>query len=178
MKLVLASVSLGLAALLVFLGALTEHLRSLNSAWTWTALASALMFMTALSVALGLDAAAVLFFQEASPETVWALHSGAFLLAAPAAGAGLAFFLAVAALAFGVGAWPRPFGWLALAGAAVNLAALGGFFSLTGALNSGNGLLGGLAGPVASWLIWIAAVSVRWLRRPLTGERPSDVARA
>jgi ABC-type Na+ efflux pump permease subunit len=53
MKLVLASVTLGLGALLVFLGALAEHLRSLNSAWTWTALASALMFMTALSVALG-----------------------------------------------------------------------------------------------------------------------------
>jgi hypothetical protein len=39
---------------------------------------------------LGLDAVAVFLFEKASPETVWALQSAAFLLAAPAAGAGLA----------------------------------------------------------------------------------------
>jgi len=166
MKVILASVSLGFIALLIFLGALIEEMRPRSSGWTWMALASALMFMTALSVALGIDAAAVLLFDEVSPETVWALHSASFLLAAPAAGAGVAFFVAVAALAFHSDAWPRALAWLAVVGGLVNLGALGGFFSLTGALNSGNGLLGGLAGPVAVWLLWIFAVSVSWLTGP------------
>jgi hypothetical protein len=165
MKAILASVSLGFVALLVFLGTLTEELRGLRSGWTWTALASALMFMTALSVALGLDAAAVLLHDRASSETVWALHSAAFLLAAPATGAGVTFFVAVGALAFRSGVWPRALGWLAVIGGLVNLGAVGGFFSLSGALNSGNGLVGGLAGPVVVWLVWIATVSVGWLRQ-------------
>jgi hypothetical protein len=134
-------------------------------------LASALMFMTALCVALGLDATAVLLFQRVSPETVWTLHSAAFLLAAPAAGAGTTFFVAVGALTFAANAGPRSLGWLAVLGALINLAALGGFFSLTGVPNSGNGLLGGLAGPIGIWLVWIVAVSVTWLRNPQPGAR-------
>jgi hypothetical protein len=166
MKVILASVSVGFTAFLVFLGALVEELRQAKeSGWIWSAMASALMFMTALGVALGLDAAAVLLYGQASAETVWALHSAAFLLAAPAAGAGVAFFVAAAVLAFGSDALPRHLGWLAVAGAAVNLGALGGFFSSTGPLNSGNGLIGGLAGPVLLWLVWIVAVSVDWLTR-------------
>lgn len=166
MKIILASVSLGFMPLLFFLGALIEETRVRSSSWTWMAFASALMFMTALSVALGIDAAAVLLSEEVSSETVWALHSAGFLLAAPAAGSGAGFFVAVAALTFHFDTWPRAFGWLAVVGAAVNLGALGGFFSPTGALNSGNGLLGGLAGPVGVWVLWIVAVSVSWLTGP------------
>ncbi|MCT7657542.1 hypothetical protein [Mycobacterium deserti] len=165
MKLVLCSASLGFVAFLIFLGELIAELIPRRSAWTWSALASALMFMTALCVAFGVVAAAVLGFERASPEAVWLAHAVAFLLAAPAAAAGTTFFIAVAVLAFD-GLWPHGFGWLSAVGAVVNLAALAGFFSLTGAPNSGNGLLGGMAGPVAIWVMWIVAVSVHWLRHP------------
>jgi hypothetical protein len=67
------------------------------------------------------------------------------------------------------GAWPLSFGWLAVLGSVMNLAALAGFFSLTGAPNSGNGLLGGLAGPVGIWVVWILTVSISWLRHPHAG---------
>ena len=76
--------------LLTFLGYLVEELRSRQAgAWTWVALGSALMFTTCLNVALGLDAAAVLLHGDVGAETVQALHSAAFLLAAPATGAGV-----------------------------------------------------------------------------------------
>ena len=69
-------------------------------------LGSALMFMTALNVALGLDIAGGLLV-DADPSSTYALHTAAFLLAAPAAFAGVAFFVAVAAFAFQTGALPR-----------------------------------------------------------------------
>jgi len=165
MKLILFSVSIGFVFFLFFLSAVVEHLRAIRSAgaWTWVAFSSALMFMTALNVALGLDAAAVLLHERAEPEVVWALHSGAFLLAAPAAAAGIAFFVAVAAVTLSGEALPRVSGWWAVVAVVINAGALGGFFSLTGALNAGNGLIGGLAGPILAWLVWIVAVSVAWL---------------
>lgn len=165
MKLILASIAVGFIAFLIFVGRLVVELLPRGSGWLWTALASALMFMTAFCMALGVDAAAVLLFEAVAPEIVWALHSVAFLLAAPGAGAfGTTFFIAMAALTFG-GAWPRSFGWLAVLAALINLAALGGVFSLAGAVNSGNGL-GSLTGPVVVWLVWVVVVSVRWLRHP------------
>src|SRR5215207_690120 len=164
MKIILCSVSVGLMAFLAFLAALTETLRREDAgAAVWLMLASALMFMTALAVALGLDAAAVLLHDRAGDETVWALHSAAFLLAAPAAGAGVAFFVGAAAASFSTTSLPRWLGWVAVAARVVNAGAVTGFFSLSGALNSGNGLIGGLAGPVLVWLVWIVAVSVSWL---------------
>jgi hypothetical protein len=38
--------------------------------------------------------------------------------------------------------------------------------SLTGPLNSGNGLIGGIALPLGMWLAWILLASVAWLREP------------
>jgi hypothetical protein len=161
MTVILCSVSLGFIFFLIFLGTLVEDLRSgAGSAWTWIAFGSALMFTTALNVALGLDAAAVLLHGSAGADTVWTLHSAAFLLAAPAAGAGVAFFVAAAVLAFAGERLPAWSGWLALLAVAINAGALGGFFALDGPLNSGNGLIAGLAGPVLVWLVWIVAVSL------------------
>ena len=122
------------------------------------------MLMTALSVALGLDAAAVLLHTQVTGQTVLALHSAAFLLAAPAAGAGIAFFLGAGAASFGGRGLPAWSGWLAAVGGIVNAGALAGFCSLSGIWNSGNGLVGGLVGPVLAWLVWIVAVSFSWLR--------------
>jgi len=164
MEAILASVSAGLGFVLVFLGNLVARLQRARagSAWTWALAGAALMFLTALCAALGVDAAAVLLHDRVTPDTTWALHAAAFLLAAPAAGAGTAFFVAAAVLALRDGALPAWAGWLAVLGAVINAGALGGFFARGGALNAGNGAVGGLAGPVAAWTVWILAVSWVW----------------
>jgi hypothetical protein len=74
--------------------------------------------------------------------------------------------VAIGVLAFTTAVFPR---WLAVAGgiaALANLGALGGIFSLTGPLNSGNGLIGGIAAPILAWILWILFVSLWWLRQP------------
>ena len=75
--------SVGYLFLLLFLGALIELLRRLSGAGAlaWTAFAGALMFMTALNVALGLATAGGLLV-ERDPASTYAAHRG-LLLAAP-----------------------------------------------------------------------------------------------
>src|SRR5512132_2655404 len=90
MQVVIASVSVGFLFLLFFLGGLAEWLRGAGGAIAFTALASAVTFMTALNVALGLDMAAGQLQDAGSTESTYALHTAAFLLAAPAAPAGAA----------------------------------------------------------------------------------------
>jgi hypothetical protein len=171
MTAILASVSGGLGFALLFLGNLIARLRLLeaSAAWTWALMGSALMFLTALCAALGVDAAAVLLYGHVPADTIWALHAVAFLLAAPAAGAGTAFFVAAAALAVRDAALPRWSGWIATLGAVVNAGALAGFFERDGPLNAGNGLIGGLAAPVAAWIVWILALSWAWFRDDARG---------
>jgi hypothetical protein len=161
------SVSVGFLFLLDFLGALVERLHGVDGAGAagWTAFGAALMFMTALNVAVGLDLAGGLLLDRA-PGATYLLHTAGFLLAVPAAAAGTAFFLAVTDIAFRTAALPAWSGWLAVAGAVANGGAVLGALSLTGPLNSGNGLIGGIAGPLAAFVAWILAVSVHWLRRP------------
>jgi hypothetical protein len=50
-----------------------------------------------------------------------------------------------------------------LIGAIANAGALGGVVSLEGPLNSGNGVVGGIAAPLGLYLAWILSVSVWWL---------------
>jgi hypothetical protein len=167
MKVVLGCVSVGFVFFFAFLGALIEQLRARSAGgWTWMASGGALMFITSLGVAVGLDAAAALMHGRAETHTVWVLHSAAFLLAAPAAGGGVAFFVAVAVLGLRSDALPRWSGLLSVMGVVLNAGALGGFFATAGALNSGNGLIGGLAGPVLIWLAWITSISLTWLNQP------------
>jgi hypothetical protein len=163
---VILSVSVGFLFLLVFLGALVELVRTVpgSGAIAWVVLGSALMFMTALNVALGLDIAGGLLI-EADPASTYSLHTAAFLLAAPAAFAGATFFAAIAVFTWESRFFPRWSGWVAVAGVAVNAAAVLGIFTLTGPLNSGNGIVGGIAGPLGLYLIWVFSVSVWWLRR-------------
>jgi hypothetical protein len=167
LKLVIASVSAGFFLYLGFLGALTErlHASGRGGSLTWMALASGVMFMTLFNAALGLEAAANLTFESGTAPGAYVLHTAAFVLAAPAAFAGVAFFVAIAALALAVRIFPLWLGWLAGLAAVVNAGALGGIFSASGALNSGNGLLGGIVVPVSSWVLWIFAASL-WMRRP------------
>jgi hypothetical protein len=163
---VILSVSVGFLFLLVFLGGLAERMRRADPVLAYTAFGSALMFMTALNVALGVDIASGLLLDRGLGESTYALHAAAFLLAAPAAPAGAAFFVAVALVSFRRHLFPRPLAWLSVVGVIANVGALGGMFSLTGPLNSGNGVIGGIAAPLGLYLAWILAVSVWWLRHP------------
>jgi hypothetical protein len=163
MRAVIASVSVGFLFLLVFLGGLAERLRRSSGALAFTAFGSAVMFITALNVALGLDMASGLLQEAGSDKSSYTLHTAAFLLAEPAAPVGAAFFVAVAAAAFKSDVFPRPIGWLAVIGVVANIGALGGVVSLEGPLNSGNGVIGGIAAPLGLYLAWILAVSLWWL---------------
>lgn len=163
---VILSTSVGFLFLLVFLGGLAERLRQADGALAFSAFGSALMFMTLLNVALGLDIAAGLLWERGQSESTYPLHSAAFLLAAPAAPVGAAFFVVIAYASFRRRVFARSLGWLAVVGVLANLGALGGLFSLTGPLNSGNGAIGGIAAPLGLYVAWILAVSISWLTHP------------
>jgi hypothetical protein len=161
-------VSVGFLFFLFFLGTLVEGLRRAASSGplAWVALASALMFMTVLNLAVGLVAAAKLLAETSSPDTLHGLHAAAFVIAAPVAPAGMAFFAAIAAVSFRAAAFPRWLAWAAVVGALANVGALGGVVSLTGPLNAGNGIVAGPAVPVIAWVTWILLASLHWLRKP------------
>jgi hypothetical protein len=165
MRAVVLSVSVGYLFLLVFLGALAARLGADPEVrpWAYTAVGAALMFTTGLNVAIGLVMAAGLV-AATDPSGAYALHVGGFVLAAPAAFAGVAFFVAVAVVAFGSDVLPRWSGWVALAGVVANAGAVGGVGTLTGPWNSGNGVIGGIAAPLGLFVVWIFAVSVWWWR--------------
>jgi hypothetical protein len=165
---VILSLSVGFLFLLVFLGALVELVRSVPGAGAvgWIVLGSAVMFMTALNVALGLDIAGGLIVDIDSAGT-YTLHTAAFLLAAPAAFAGATFFVAIAVFTWETGVLPRWSAWLAVVGVAGNVGAVFGILALTGPLNSGNGIVGGIAAPLGMYLLWVCSASLWWLRHPL-----------
>jgi hypothetical protein len=167
MRAVVLSVSVGYLFLLVFLGALAARLGVDPEVrvWSYTAVGAALMFTTALNVAVGLVMAGGMV-AATDPSSAYALHVGGFVLAAPAAFAGVAFFVAVAVVAFGSDVLPRWSGWLALAGVVANAGAIGVVGTSTGPWNSGNGVIGGIAAPLGLFLVWIFTVSVWWWREP------------
>jgi hypothetical protein len=170
---VILSVSVGFLFLLVFLGALVELVRSIPGAGAaaWIVLGSALMFMTALNVALGLDIAGGLLVGSDQAGT-YVLHTAAFLLAAPAAFAGATFFAAIAVVTWEAEVFPRWSGWIAVVGVLANAGAVLGILTLTGPLNSGNGIVGGIGAPLGMYLVWVFAVSVWWMRRTSENRPP------
>ena len=50
-------------------------------------------------------------------------------------------------------------------GVIANVGAVLGIFLLRGPLNSGNGVIGGVAAPLGLYRVWILAVSLWWLPR-------------
>ena len=70
----------------------------------------------------------------------------------------------VAVSTMSVAALPGWLGWLAIVGVVANGGAVFGTLSLTGPLNSGNGIVGGIAAPLGLYLAWIFAFSLWWLR--------------
>jgi hypothetical protein len=61
--------------------------------------------------------------------------------------------------------FPRWLAWAAIVAALANIGALGGIFSLTGPLNAGNGVVGGIAAPLFAWVLWILLASAWMLTR-------------
>jgi hypothetical protein len=161
-------VGVGFLFLLYFLGALLDELRRAEPSGplTWLALASSLVFVTSLNIAVGLVATARLLSGTISPDALRGVHAAAFVIAAPAAAAGTGFFAAIAALTFRAPAIPNWLAWAAVIGAVANLGALAGVISVTGPLNAGNGIVGGPLVPVSAWLAWILLASLHWLRSP------------
>jgi hypothetical protein len=165
MKIVILAAAVGYLFLLGFLGGLVSRLRQADpdGALPWVAFASLLMFTTALNIAIGLDIAGGLLLHSTNGSATYTLHSAGFILAAPAALLGTAFFVAIAAVTFHTRVFPRATAWIAVVGGVLNLGALGGIFTLDGPLNSGNGSVAGIAGPVGILITWTFAVSVSWL---------------
>jgi hypothetical protein len=165
MQVVILAASVGYLFLLGFLGGLLSRLRQADpdGALPWVAFASLLMFTTALNIAIGLDIAGGLLLRSTDGSATYTLHSAGFLLAAPAALLGAAFFVALAAVTFHTRVFARATAWIAVVGGVVNVGALGGIFTLEGPLNSGNGSVAGIAGPVGILITWTLAVSMSWL---------------
>jgi len=164
---IMALVVLGYPFLLVFLADVAARAsgRGGRPVLSWAALAAGVMFMTGLCAALGLAAAAGRIVEESTePSAAYALHVGAFVLAAPFTGSGVAFFVFVALLSQRGHLQPRWLRWPALLGILGNVGAVAGLFTLTGPGNSGNGLLGGILLPLGTFLIWTACASLGWLR--------------
>ena len=180
MQAVIVSISIGFLFLLGFLGALTARLRRWDqtAALSYTVFGSAVMFMTLLNVAVGLDAAAGLLLQLPGAESAtYLLHTAGFVLAAPAAFAAVGFFAGVAWLIRSTHVFPRWLGWVAVIGVPANIGAVAGSLTLTGAFNSGNGAVAGIAAPLGWFLVWVASTSIWWLRditrRPNPAGTPS-----
>jgi hypothetical protein len=145
LEVVIALASFGFVAMLVLLGGLSAAMRRYGApqGLILAAIASALVFMTTLAVALGIVAAANLTAASTAPDSIRELHATAFVLAAPVAPAGVAFFAAMTLSSERGWLLPRWMGGISLIAGIANLGALGGIFSLTGPLNAGNGTVGG-----------------------------------
>ena len=118
MQVVTLAATVGYLFLLGFLGGLLSRLRQADpdGALPWVAFASLLMFTTALNIAIGLDIAGGLLLRSTNGSATYTLHSAGFILAAPAALLGTAFFVAVAAVTFHTRVFPRATAWIAIVG--------------------------------------------------------------
>ncbi|HEU5031508.1 MAG TPA: hypothetical protein VFV01_41790 [Spirillospora sp.] len=129
------------------------------------------VFMMGLAIGLA-NALAVTKGTGADTASIYVAHL-ASLLTGPTTGVcGAAFFIPLAVVTFDKGVLPRWLGWLAVAATAGTLTPMAGFWSLTGPLNVGSGIIG-VQTIAATWGVFAAATSV-WmlhdLRTPRTGE--------
>jgi hypothetical protein len=114
------------------------------------------VFMVGIAMGLG---NALLHDQGIDPSAVHLMHAVSFLTGVPTGVCGPAFFGAYTLVAFTTGRLPRWLGWVSLACAAGTLTPIAGNWSLSGALNVGNGWIG-VHTIVATWLVWATSFSV------------------
>lgn len=166
-QVVIAMVVLGYPLLLVWLAEVRrrwgDHSPTGQLLGTTTHTAG-LMFITTLNVALGLASAGGQLIGHGRRDLGYALHVGAFVLAAPATSLGVALCGGLAWAAWTGALSPRWLRWPTAVAAATNALTLGGLFTLTGSWNSGDGVLGGIALPLGTLTVVVVLASGSWLR--------------
>jgi hypothetical protein len=132
----------------------------------WIAAGGALSFITVFmaGLAMGLgNALAVGKGAGADASSIYVSHM-ASLLTGPTTGVcGAAFFVPLALVIFDKGIFPRWIGWLSLAAVVGTLTPMVGFWSVSGPLNVGSGVVG-VQTIAGTWGVFAAAVSVHMLR--------------
>lgn len=133
---------------------------------TWIAAGGCLSFTTVFMVGLAMGLAnslAVLHGHGADVPSVYVTHL-ASLLTGPTTGmCGAAFFGAIAIVIFQKGIFPRWIGWMSLVALVGSMTPMLGFWSLTGPLNVGSGIIG-VQTIAGTWGIYCAVVSIFMLR--------------
>jgi hypothetical protein len=151
-----------------FLGVLLGRMREAEGSGplTWIAAGGGISFTTVFMAGLAMGLAnslAVLKGHGADVASVYVTHL-ASLLTGPTTGmCGAAFFGAFAIVVFDTGMFPRWIGWLSVAAVVGSMTPMLGFWSLTGPLNVGSGLIG-VQTIAGTWGVFAAAVSVFMLR--------------
>ncbi|HKS99235.1 MAG TPA: hypothetical protein VJT31_06860 [Rugosimonospora sp.] len=133
---------------------------------TWIAVGGAFTFIGVFMAGLAMGLAnslAITDGQGADAASIYVAHL-ASLLTGPTTGmCGAAFFIPLAIVIFNKAIFPRWLGWLSVAAALGSMTPMAGFWSLTGPLNVGNGLIGvhTIAG---TWGVFAAMFSLQMLR--------------
>lgn len=174
-----AWVLLGLVALTVFffgqiwsLGWLTAVIRRAEGIgpYTWITFGAELMFMTVFNVEIGVWATAHLLAGRIGDEALYVLHVAGFVIAAPVAFAGMAYFVAIIALQRATKMFPTYLVVIAAIAVAGNLCAAGGLFTVSGPFNAASGVVA-IGGPMITWSLWYGALPGWYVRHQLTLEK-------
>jgi hypothetical protein len=133
------------------------------------------VFMMGLAIGLA-NALAVDKGSGADAASVYVAHLSSLLTGPTTGVCGAAFFIPLAYVIFDKGVLPRWLGWLAVAAVFGTLTPMAGFWSLTGPLNVGSGVVG-VHTIAATWGVFAAATSV-WMLRDLRGGHVRGDARS
>jgi hypothetical protein len=132
----------------------------------WIAAGGAISFITVFmaGLALGLaNALAVKSGEGADVASVYMTHMSSLLTGPTTGVCGAALFIPLAIVIFDKGIFPRWIGWLSVAAVFGTLTPMLGFWSVSGLLNVGSGVIG-VQTIAGTWGIFAAAVSVHMLR--------------
>ncbi|MUM17612.1 hypothetical protein FZI91_15565 [Mycobacterium sp. CBMA271] len=157
---------LGLVAFTVFffaqiwsLGWLTTVIRRAEGEgpYAWITFGAELMFMTVFNVEIGVWATAHLLADRISDEALYVLHVAGFVIAAPVAFAGVAYFAAILGLQRATKIFPSYLVVISALAIVGNLCAIGGLFTVSGPLNAASGVIA-IGGPMVAWSLWYGAL--------------------
>ncbi|MBN7304431.1 hypothetical protein IUQ79_21260 [Mycobacteroides abscessus subsp. bolletii] len=157
---------LGLVAFTAFflaqlwsLGWLTAVIRRAEGEgpYAWITFGAEMMFMTVFNVEFGMWATAHLLAGRISDETLYVFHVAGFVIAAPVAFAGMAYFAAIIGLQRVTKMFPTYLVVIAVLAIPGNLCAIGGLFTVSGPFNAANGLIA-IGGPMVVWSLWYGAL--------------------
>ncbi len=178
-----AWVLFGLVALTVFffgqiwsLGWLTAAIRRVEGIgpYTWITFGAELMFMTVFNVEIGVWATAHLLADRIGDEALYVLHVAGFVIAAPVAFAGMAYFAAIIALQRATSMFPTYLVVIAAVAVVGNFGAVGGLFTVSGPLNAANGAIA-IGGPMLVWSLWYGALPGWYVRHQAAREERAPV---